>query len=156
MKSLLISLMAFLCVLGVNATPTGTGTQEDPYVIADGDVYKVDDPVYASFTAPGDGTLTLSYNLMKDPAFTVVGGDVMPFTWGMGSPSTSTLEVKSGETYVIYNANKVGWSAEVTVSFTAASGDALKILSSEPEQGSKVEKISWDNQVKVTLNKKVN
>lgn len=155
MKSLLISLMAFLCVLGVNATPSGSGTQEDPYVIADGDVYKVDDPVYASFTAPGDGTLTLSYNLMKDPAFTVVGGDVMPFTWGMGSPSTSTLEVKSGETYVIYNANKVGWSAEVTVSFTAASGDALKILSSEPEQGSKVEKISWDNQVKVTLNKKV-
>lgn len=51
MKSLLISLMAFLCVLGVNATPTGTGTQEDPYVIADGDVYKVDDPVYASFTS---------------------------------------------------------------------------------------------------------
>lgn len=149
--------MAFLCVLGANAAPSGSGsgTQEDPYVIADGDVYKVDDPVYASFTAPGDGTLTLSYNLMKDPAFTVVGGDVMPFTWGMGSPSTSTLEVKSGETYVIYNANKVGWSAEVTVSFTAASGDALKILSSEPEQGSKVEKISWDNQVKVTLNKKV-
>ena len=147
--------MAFLCVLGVNATPTGTGTQEDPYVIADGDVYKVDDPVYASFTAPGDGTLTLSYNLMTDPAFTVVGGDVMPFTWGMGAPSTSVLEVKDGETYVIYNANKIGWSTEVTVSFTAASGDALKILSSEPEQGSKVEKISWDNQVKVTLNKKV-
>ena len=92
---------------------------------------------------------------MKDPAFTVVGGDVMPFTWGMGAPSTSVLEVKAGETYVIYNANKVGWSAEVTVSFTAASGDALKILSSEPEQGSKVDKISWDNQVKVTLNKKV-
>lgn len=147
--------MAFLCALGVYAAPSGSGTQEDPYVIADGDVYMVDDPVYASFTAPGDGTLTLSYNLMKDPAFTVVGGDVMPFTWGMGAPSTSVLEVKAGETYVIYNANKVGWSAEVTVSFTAASGDALKILSSEPEQGSKVEKISWDNQVKVTLNKKV-
>lgn len=39
MKSLLISLMAFLCALGVSATPTGTGTQEDPYVIADGDTY---------------------------------------------------------------------------------------------------------------------
>lgn len=48
MKSLLISLMAFLCALGVSATPTGTGTQEDPYVIADGDIYMVDDPVYAS------------------------------------------------------------------------------------------------------------
>lgn len=155
MKSLLISLMAFLCVLGVNATPTGSGTQEDPYVIADGDNYVVNAPVYASFTAPGDGTLTLSYNLMKDPAFTVVGGDVMPFTWGMGAPSTSTLEVKSGETYVIYNANTIDWETTITVSFTAASGDALKILSSEPEQGSKVEKISWDNQVKVTLNKKV-
>lgn len=59
MKSLLISLMAFLCALGVSATPTGTGTQEDPYVIADGDIYMVDDPVYASFTAPGDGTLNI-------------------------------------------------------------------------------------------------
>lgn len=147
--------MAFLCVLGGNAAPSGSGTQEDPYVIADGDNYVVNAPVYASFTAPGDGTLTLSYNLMKDPAFTVVGGDVMPFTWGMGAPSTSTLEVKSGETYVIYNANTIDWETTITVSFTAASGDALKILSSEPEQGSKVEKISWDNQVKVTLNKKV-
>lgn len=27
MKSLLISLMAFLCVLGVNAAPSGSGTQ---------------------------------------------------------------------------------------------------------------------------------
>lgn len=89
--------MAFLCALGVSATPTGTGTQEDPYVIADGDVYMVDDPVYASFTAPGDGTLTLSYNLMKDPAFTVVGGDVMPFTWGMGSPSTSTFIIRKSK-----------------------------------------------------------
>lgn len=53
----------------------------------------------------------------------------------MGAPSTSTLEVKSGETYVIYNANTIDWETTITVSFTAASGDALKILSSEPEQG---------------------
>lgn len=51
--------MAFLCVLGVNATPTGSGTQEDPYVIADGDNYVVNAPVYASFTAPGDGYLNI-------------------------------------------------------------------------------------------------
>lgn len=46
--------MAFLCVLGVNATPSGTGTKEDPYVIADGDTYVVGKNVttYASFTAP--------------------------------------------------------------------------------------------------------
>lgn len=41
MKSLLISLMAFLCALGVYAAPTGTGTEEDPYVIADGDTYVI-------------------------------------------------------------------------------------------------------------------
>jgi hypothetical protein len=51
--------MAFLCVLGVNAAPSGTGTQEDPYVIADGDNYVVNAPVYASFTAPGDGNLNV-------------------------------------------------------------------------------------------------
>lgn len=49
--------MAFLCVLGVNATPSGTGTKEDPYVIADGDTYVVGKNVttYASFTAPEEG-----------------------------------------------------------------------------------------------------
>lgn len=62
MKSLLISLMAFLCVLGVNAAPSGSGTKEDPYVIADGDTYVVGKNVttYASFTAPEDGVLTLT------------------------------------------------------------------------------------------------
>lgn len=54
MKSLLISLMAFLCALGVYAAPTGTGTEEDPYVIADGDTYVIPGgaTVYSSFTAP--------------------------------------------------------------------------------------------------------
>lgn len=33
MKSLLISLMAFLCVLGVNATPSGTGTKDNTLLI---------------------------------------------------------------------------------------------------------------------------
>lgn len=64
MKSLLISLMAFLCVLGVNATPSGSGTKEDPYVIADGDTYVVNDIVYASFTAPADGTLSLKHGCL--------------------------------------------------------------------------------------------
>lgn len=53
--------MAFLCVLGVNATPSGTGTEEDPYVIADGDTYVIPGgaTVYSSFTAPSKGTLKL-------------------------------------------------------------------------------------------------
>ncbi len=66
MKSLLISLMAFLCVLGVNATPSGSGTKEDPYVIADGDTYVVNDIVYASFTAPADGCTSLNLVYFKE------------------------------------------------------------------------------------------
>lgn len=67
--------MAFLCVLGVNATPSGTGTKEDPYVIADGDTYVVGKNVttYASFTAPEDGVLTLTHGFVY-PSFTLEGG----------------------------------------------------------------------------------
>ena len=156
MKSLLISLMAFLCALGAYAAPSGSGTKDDPYVIADGDTYVINSNVYASFTAPADGTLTLSYNsATKNPVFTVVDGELLNYTWGMGAPNTSTLGVKSGETYVIYNASEIGYEIDVTVSFAETSGETLQILSSEPEQNSKLEKISWDNQVTVTLNKKV-
>lgn len=155
MKSLLISLMAFLCVLGVNATPTGTGTQEDPYVIADGDTYVVGKNVttYASFTAPEDGVLTLTHGFVY-PSFTLEDGTQLTVEWGMDG-NTSTLNVEKGKTYVFYNASDPGYDLNVTVAFTAKGASSLQILSSEPEQGSKVEKISWDNQVKVTLNKKV-
>lgn len=79
MKSLLISLMAFLCALGVYAAPTGTGTEEDPYVIADGDTYVIPGgaTVYSSFTAPSKGTLKLQqsgwsfFGFMGNPDFTV-------------------------------------------------------------------------------------
>ena len=37
MKSLLISLMAFLCALGVYAAPTGTGTEEEAHPINSGE-----------------------------------------------------------------------------------------------------------------------
>lgn len=69
--------------------------------------------------------------------------------------NTSTLNVEKGKTYVFYNASDPGYDLNVTVAFTAKGASSLQVVSSEPEQGSKVEKISWDNQVKVTLNKKV-
>ena len=65
------------------------------------------------------------------------------------------LNVEEGETYLIHNNGKGYGEETITVIFEAASASALQIVSSEPEQGSKLEKISWDNQVKVTLNKKV-
>lgn len=67
----------------------------------------------------------------------------------------SSLEVEAGKTYVIYNSRQLFFDLEIAVSFEEKGASSLQVVSSEPEQGSKVEKISWDNQVKVTLNKKV-
>lgn len=153
MKSLLISLMAFLCALGVSATPTGTGTKEDPYVIADGDTYVVNDIVYASFTAPADGTLSLKHG-WSYPTFMLEDGTPLNVSMGVDA-NFSSLEVEAGKTYVIYNNRQLFFDLEIAVSFEEKGASSLQIVSSEPEQGSKVEKISWDNQVKVTLNKKV-
>ncbi|WP_295435305.1 hypothetical protein [uncultured Prevotella sp.] len=153
MKSLLISLMAFLCVLGVNATPSGSGTKEDPYVIADGDTYVVNDIVYASFTAPADGTLSLKHG-WSYPTFMLEDGTPLNVSRGVDA-NFSSLEVEAGKTYVIYNNRQLFFDLEIAVSFEEKGASSLQVVSSEPEQGSKVDKISWDNQVKVTLNKKV-
>lgn len=153
MKSLLISLMAFLCALGVYAAPSGSGTQEDPYVIADGDTYVVNDIVYASFTAPADGTLSLKHG-WSYPTFMLEDGTPLNVSMGVDA-NFSSLEVEAGKTYVIYNNRQLFFDLEIAVSFEEKGASSLQVVSSEPEQGSKVEKISWDNQVKVTLNKKV-
>lgn len=145
--------MAFLCVLGVNATPSGSGTKEDPYVIADGDTYVVNDIVYASFTAPADGTLSLKHG-WSYPTFMLEDGTPLNVSMGVDA-NFSSLEVEAGKTYVIYNNRQLFFDLEIAVSFEEKGASSLQVVSSEPEQGSKLEKISWDNQVKVTLNKKV-
>lgn len=141
--------------MGVYAAPTGTGTEEDPYVIADGDTYviPVGATVYSSFTAPSKGTLKLQQSgwsffgfMAGDKSFQEQYGETAKY---------AELNVEEGETYLIHNNGKGYGEETITVIFEAASASALQIVSSEPEQGSKLEKISWDNQVKVTLNKKV-
>lgn len=139
--------------LGGHATPSGSGTKEDPYVIADGDTYVVNDIVYASFTAPADGTLSLKHG-WSYPTFMLEDGTPLNVSMGVDA-NFSSLEVEAGKTYVIYNNRQLFFDLEIAVSFEEKGASSLQVVSSEPEQGSKVEKISWDNQVKVTLNKKV-
>lgn len=134
-------------------TPSGSGTKEDPYVIADGDTYVVNDIVYASFTAPADGTLSLKHG-WSYPTFMLEDGTPLNVSMGVDA-NFSSLEVEAGKTYVIYNNRQLFFDLEIAVSFEEKGASSLQVVSSEPEQGSKVEKISWDNQVKVTLNKKV-
>ena len=129
------------------------GTKEDPYVIADGDTYVVNDIVYASFTAPADGTLSLKHG-WSYPTFMLEDGTPLNVSMGVDA-NFSSLEVEAGKTYVIYNNRQLFFDLEIAVSFEEKGASSLQVVSSEPEQGSKVEKISWDNQVKVTLNKKV-
>lgn len=127
--------------------------KEDPYVIADGDTYVVNDIVYASFTAPADGTLSLKHG-WSYPTFMLEDGTPLNVSMGVDA-NFSSLEVEAGKTYVIYNNRQLFFDLEIAVSFEEKGASSLQVVSSEPEQGSKVEKISWDNQVKVTLNKKV-
>ena len=131
------------------------GTEEDPYVIADGDTYVIPGgaTVYSSFTAPSKGTLKLQQSgwsffgfMAGDKSFQEQYGETAKY---------AELNVEEGETYLIHNNGKGYGEETITVIFEAASASALQIVSSEPEQGSKVDKISWDKQVKVTLNKKV-
>ncbi|WP_288172864.1 hypothetical protein, partial [Prevotella sp. CAG:255] len=122
-------------------------------MIADGDTYVVNDIVYASFTAPADGTLSLKHG-WSYPTFMLEDGTPLNVSMGVDA-NFSSLEVEAGKTYVIYNNRQLFFDLEIAVSFEEKGASSLQVVSSEPEQGSKVEKISWDNQVKVTLNKKV-
>lgn len=139
--------------LGGQCYPKRFGYQRGPYVIADGDTYVVNDIVYASFTAPADGTLSLKHG-WSYPTFMLEDGTPLNVSMGVDA-NFSSLEVEAGKTYVIYNNRQLFFDLEIAVSFEEKGASSLQVVSSEPEQGSKVEKISWDNQVKVTLNKKV-
>ncbi len=113
----------------------------------------VNDIVYASFTAPADGTLSLKHG-WSYPTFMLEDGTPLNVSRGVDA-NFSSLEVEAGKTYVIYNNRQLFFDLEIAVSFEEKGASSLQVVSSEPEQGSKVDKISWDNQVKVTLNKKV-
>lgn len=106
-----------------------------------------------SFTAPADGTLSLKHG-WSYPTFMLEDGTPLNVSMGVDA-NFSSLEVEAGKTYVIYNNRQLFFDLEIAVSFEEKGASSLQVVSSEPEQGSKVEKISWDNQVKVTLNKKV-
>lgn len=93
-------------------------------------------------------------SMVAYPTFMLEDGTPLNVSMGVDA-NFSSLEVEAGKTYVIYNNRQLFFDLEIAVSFEEKGASSLQVVSSEPEQGSKVEKISWDNQVKVTLNKKV-
>lgn len=120
-KSFLLCLMALLGVIGMYAAPTGSGTEEDPYVVSNGDTYDMPEGsmTWISFTADKTGTLKLKVNhdLGYQPFLsfsTDAGAALKNEVYGS---SEWVLSVEAGMTYKIKNAKQYAGDFTVTVTF---------------------------------------
>lgn len=120
-KSFLLCLMALLGVIGMYAAPTGSGTEEDPYVVSSGDTYDMpkSSMTWISFTADKTGTLKLKVNhdLGYQPFLsfsTDAGAALKNEVYGS---SEWVLSVEAGMTYKIKNAMQYAGDFTVTVTF---------------------------------------
>ena len=120
-KSFLLCLMALLGVIGIYAAPTGSGTEEDPYVVSNGDTYDMpkSSMTWISFTADKTGTLKLKVNhdLGYQPFLsfsTDAGAALKNEVYGS---SEWVLSVEAGMTYKIKNAMQYAGDFTVTVTF---------------------------------------
>lgn len=150
-KFLLMCFAALLCATNLYAVP-GSGTEADPYVVADGDTYSIPtgEKVYIKFSATEDGTLTLAPVENAWGMYGFVCDGV-----GLSDNFTETgreaqLAVQAGKDYVIYN-NGTGWmDTSVKVTFEAGGESAFSIVSSEPAEGSAMAKLDQENTITLT------
>ncbi len=162
-KSLLLCFVALVwCINGTWAV-TGSGTEDDPYVVSDGESFEIPAKtnVYFNFTAPGNGQLSIS----KSPSlgfFFMVKDSNGSWTSAMSAgdtyvnPVTFTVNMTEGVTYEFYNNTVQSFDAcTITVNFVAATDDALDVVSADPEEGATVEAITVSSPITVTLNKEV-
>ena len=155
-KFLLMCFAALLCATNLYAVP-GSGTEADPYVVADGDTYSIPtgEKVYIKFSATEDGTLTLAPVENAWGMYGFVCDGV-----GLSDNFTETgreaqLAVQAGKDYVIYN-NGTGWmDTSVKVTFEAGGASAFSIVSSEPAEGSALAKLDLENTITLTSNVEV-
>ena len=106
-KYLALCLVAlFCCVTGTWAQVSGDGTEDNPFIVANGDQFSMptDAENYIEFTAPSDGTLVLEqagYNYIN---FWIKEKGASEETQGKRSFGTITITfegLKGGTTYVI-------------------------------------------------------
>ena len=106
-KYLALCLVAlFCCVTGTWAQVSGDGTEDNPFIVANGDQFSMptDAENYIEFTAPSDGTLVLEqagYNYIN---FWIKEKGASEETQGQRSFGTITITfegLKGGTTYVI-------------------------------------------------------
>lgn len=158
-KVLLMFVAALMCCMTNAWALSGTGTEADPYVVADGETFTIpaNTKVWFRFTAPGDGTLDLTQSLgYLSHAFMVKdlnGNWINAANFDYAGNNVGIYPLTSGLTYD-FMTNVGAWSAdEVTVKFVPTPDDALQVLSANPAAMSKVAEVSSENTLMFTLNK---
>lgn len=158
-KVLLMFVAALMCCMTNAWALSGTGTEADPYVVADGETFTIpaNTKVWFRFTAPGDGTLDLTQSVTYlSHAFMVKdlnGNWINAANFDYAGNNVGIYPLTSGLTYD-FMTNVGAWSAdEVTVKFVPTPDDALQVLSANPAAMSKVAEVSSTNPLMFTLNK---
>ena len=166
-KILLLCLAAvFCCATNVWAL-SGSGTESDPFVVQDGDVFTItaQTNAFISFTAPEAGELVLTQSawgifgwMVKMPGASDFGQyPGMAEDWE-GQKATRFPGMTGGSTYVIKN-NRKGWADEtITVSFASSADDpnAFSVISAEPPVGSEIDYIvTGESKISFTIDNPV-
>lgn len=120
------------------ASATGSGTKDDPYVLADGETYTVAafSPFYGVFTAPTDGTFTLygtNYSVYTDATFGTIDSSITPQHNGNYNDQGWSFDCTQGTTYYIGN-NFLMNAASVRVTF-GQGAPKLELQEASPEDG---------------------
>lgn len=166
-KFLLLCFAAvFCCTTNVWAL-SGSGTESDPFVVQDGDVFTItaQTNAFISFTAPEAGELVLTQSawgmfgwMVKMPGASDFGQyPGMAEDWE-GQKATRFPGMTGGSTYVIKNNGK-GWADEtITVSFASSADDpnAFSVISAEPPVGSEIDYIvTGESKISFTIDNPV-
>lgn len=134
---MLVMMFAFGSV--VTASAEGSGTKEDPWIFESGQTYHVDvyKAFYGIFTAPSDGTFSLSgtnYSTYTDNTFTTQDESINPKYNGNYQSPAYTFECEAGKTYYIGN-KFVMSDVDMTVKFLTEA-ESLELTVLEPAAGS--------------------
>lgn len=124
---------------GMAAHAEGAGTQDDPWIFANGETYHVNafKGFYGIFTAPADGTFSLSgtnYSIYTDATFTTQDESIRPIHNGDYQNTAYKFDCEAGKTYYIGN-NFVMSSIDMVCKFLTEA-ETLSLRDLDPADGS--------------------
>lgn len=135
----LMLVMMFVCGGVGTVHAEGSGTIEDPWIFENGQTYHANakQPFYGIFTAPSDGTFSLSginYSVYTDATFSVIDESIIPMFNGDYQNKAYTFECEAGKTYYIGNKFMLS-AADMLVKFLTEA-EPLELKNLIPADGS--------------------